>query len=772
MKLMRIAAIVLACGLVGGVIAASGIWLWLISALPHSSFLLTRSETGTAIMITRDKAGLPTIEASSEEDAAFALGYVHAQDRLFQMDLMRRYGRGRLSEWFGVVALGGDKFMRTLGFSALVEVQYRRLSAPLRRVLQSYADGVNAFSSHRRALPPEYYMLNVDFVPWRPEDSLIWGKLIDLELTGNFKDELLHAAMLKVLPQADMAVLFPAYPADAPVIVQQIKSGLRELPIEQLYAGLPDRVGALEASNNWVVSGRRSSTGKPLLANDPHLGFSIPSAWYLARLITPSDTLTGATAAGVPFVLIGHNTRISWGITATRSDVADLFVEQVEADDPERYVGPDGPMRFLVRREMIAVKGQAPIELVVRQSRHGPILSDLPGFAKQAPSPRHVLALQATWLSEEDESPEAAWALSHAHNWDEFRDGLRKLTAPQQNFVYADIEGNIGFISPARVPVRKKGKGWLPVPGWSDEYDWGDDVAFERLPATLNPPAGMIASANNKPDDRDDPFLAQDWIPPYRAERIKQLLEGKAVFTADDMATIQFDTVSLSARELLPLLSSIRLENEVPRRLAEQLLRWDGRMDQGLTEPLVYSAWLRELTRALLEPRLGRLFNDYAGFRPEVVHSILKGYPEWCGGRSESRIRSCVELIAHSFERAVEFLVARSGPPPWRWGAWHQAVYDHPLWSKLPILSERLGYRFGIDGSADTINNSFLALRNDSAPFRSYFGSNLRMVVDLSDIEGARFMILPGQSGNALSDHYGDLLDGWQQRRWLQFERR
>jgi penicillin amidase len=773
MTVVRTSVYGLVVALLVCVASVSGLWFWLCSGLPQSSSTLVRPDTSASVLITRDDAGLPTIEAPTEADAAFALGFVHAQDRLFQMDLARRYGAGRLSEWFGRSTLGSDRFMRTLRLNVLVQKQYRQLSAPIQKLLQDYADGVNAYSSGRHALPPEYYVLNVSFEPWRPEDCLLWAKLIDLELTGNFKDELLHAQLMRQFSPAELGVLFPAYPQAAPLVLQETKAELESLPIGQIYASLPEHVGAFEASNNWVITGSRSYSGKPLLANDPHLGFAIPSAWYLARLKTPSDTLTGASAPGTPFILIGHNTRIAWGITATRSDVEDLFIEKIDARNRDQYLTPDGPKQFDIREEKIGIKGEAPITVTVRQSRHGPVISDLAAFAKQVPSPDYALSLQATWLTSDDTSPEAAWGLSHAHDWDEFRNALRKLTAPQQNFVYADVLGNIGFIAPARIPIRREGDGWLPAPGWDGKHDWDANVAFDDLPASFNPPNGIIVSANNKLEEREYPFLARDWIPPYRAERIKELLGQARSFSIDDIAGFQFDTVSLAARQLVPFLSGVSLSNPLARQLSAQLQRWDDRMAIGGIEPLIFSAWLRELTRALLQPRLGQLYQGYSGFHPDVVHLILTQHPEWCDDPTTSAVETCGEQLGRSFDEAIAQLVRLLGQPTdrWRWGGAHQAIFSHPLWSKIPMIAGWLNYRFAAEGSTDTVNNAFTSFQNDAAPFQSYFGSTLRMVVDLADLDDARFMIVPGQSGNPLSEHYNDLVTTWQEPQWLQFNK-
>ncbi|WP_316206948.1 penicillin acylase family protein [Bradyrhizobium sp. SZCCHNR3050] len=756
------------------VVVIGGVLFWLYSGLPQPSETLVRPGTKASILVTRDDAGLPTIEAPTADDGAFGLGYVHAQDRLFQMDLTRRYGAGRLSEWFGRAGLGSDRFMRTLGLSGLVEKQYRQLSAPVQAMLRSYAEGVNAYAaSGFRALSPDYYALNVGFEPWRPEDCLLWAKLIDIELTGNFRDELLHAQLLRKLPPADLDVLFPSYPRTAPVVLERTRAELDHIPIEQIYASLPDGVGAFEASNNWVLSGKRTASGKPLLANDPHLRFGIPSAWYLARVKTPTETLTGASAPGTPFILIGHNRHIAWGITATRSDVADLFIEKLDAANREAYLTPDGSEPFESRQEIIAVKGEAPIAMTVRSTRHGPVISDLAEFAKQVPSADHVLSLQATWLSSEDTSPEAAWGLSRAQNWDEFRQALRKLTAPQQNYVYADTSGNIGFIAPARIPIRSAGDGWLPVPGWDGKHDWSAIVPFDDLPASFNPLTGVIVTANNKLQEGDYPFLARDWIPPFRAERIKELLGRDRPFSADDMDDIQHDTVSLAARQLVPFLRDVKLSTPLSQDLAGLLQRWDARMAADRIEPLIFSTWLKELNRSLLQPRLGSLYQSYGSFHPDVIYLILTQHPDWCDDPATTETEACDAKIARAFDLAISQLVERLGQPSdrWRWGDAHHAIFSHPLWSRVPLIAGVSNFEPPAEGSTDTVSNAAISFSNDVGRLPSYFGSTMRMVVDLADLDASRFMIVPGQSGNLMSRHYGDLLPSWQTRQWLRFKK-
>jgi penicillin amidase len=407
--------------------AGGSAYLWLLSSLPANSRTLALPGLAAEVTIIRDAAGVPHITAANERDAAFALGFVHAQDRLFQMDLMRRLGAGRLSEVLGRSTLRTDELMRTLGLYRAAEQQFDRLSEPLRRSLEAYAAGVNAFLSERRALPPEYYMLAIEPEAWRPADSLVWGKYMALQLSGNYRNELLHARLATQVTPEQLAQLYPAYPSDAPVTLGALAELFRSLPLDKLYAALPDSVGPTYASNNWVVDGQHTQSGKPLLANDPHLGFATPGVWYLARIDTPDLHLAGATAPGTPFMVIGHNDRIGWGFTTTEGDVEDVFIERLDPNDPNSYLTPDGALPFETRQEDIIVRGRRVVPLTIRTTRHGPVISDLGG--PTAPN-GHVLALQATFLAEDDITPQAIWDVSHARDWPGFNKALENFTAP------------------------------------------------------------------------------------------------------------------------------------------------------------------------------------------------------------------------------------------------------------------------------------------------------------------------------------------------------
>jgi len=772
-----------------------GGFLYLRSSLPQIEGRVTVRGLNAPVTIARDADGVPLITASDDADAAFGLGFAHAQDRLFQMETMRRYGAGRLAEIFGTRSVGIDTQMRGLGLYRLAEASFSHLSAPMRRTLEAYAAGVNAFlATHRGALPPEFQLLRLTPEPWRPADSLIWGKMMDLELTGNYRGELLRARLARSLSPEQLAFLYPNYPKEAPTTLAELAALYRRLPLDPLYAGLAPKIGPTYASNNWVVDGAHSVSGKPLLANDPHLGFSAPGVWYLARLKTPEREIAGGTAPGVPLVLIGHNDRIAWGFTTTASDVADLFIEKLDPNDPGRYLTPQGSAPFDVRKEMIAVRDAAPIALTIRSTRHGPVLSDmLPAGTVES---GYVLALAATFLTDDDPSAEALWSASHASNWNEFREAFKRFVAPQQNIVFADTSGEIGFIAPGRIPVRRSGNGWLPMPGWTGEYDWTGFIPFAELPQGSNPASGRFVSANNKiVPDTYPYFLSRDWDLPNRAERINELLAAEPAQSPAASAAIQADTLSIAARRLVPLMSRIGPRDDISRQAIERLRGWDFRMDTGNVEPLLFTAWLRAFAEAVFVGQLGDAGKDYWNLHSEVIENVLTHYSEWCaistvagvgasfrgssqsgegrGGDGQALIpagtqpNGCDALLSATLDSALAGLRETYGPDmaTWQWGRAHIAKFPNAVFSRIPVLRDWIDVAISTSGGSDTVNRGSMTIRNDEHPYEHRHGAGLRIITDLADLASSQMIAVPGQSGNPLSPHFSNLL-----RRWRDFD--
>jgi penicillin amidase len=733
-------------------VAVGGGWLWLRSSLPQLDGTIALAGLSAPVEVTRDRYGVPHIRAQTDRDAFFALGFVHAQDRLWQMDFQRRFTAGRLSEVVGPRGLASDRMMRTLGLYRLAEGTVQRLSPGARATVEAYAAGVNAYiARHRGAWPPEFYLLRYRPERWTPADSLVWGRMMGLFLSRNWHEEALRAVLAKRLSAAQLELLFPPYPSDAPTTLARL-----------LGIGTPV-FG--EASDEWVLSGAHTASGKPLLANDPHLRLRMPGIWYLARIDTPDFSFAGATVAGVPFPILGHNRRVAWGFTSAESDVQDLFVERVDPKDPGRYLVPGGSAPFETRTERIKVRGAPDDTITIRATRHGPVISGLAGASVEGiAGPGAVVALQTPTLAPDDHTADALYHLARARNWREFRDALRQWDSPQQNIVYADVNGRIGYIAPARLPIRRSGDGSLPSPGWDGSHDWTGFVAFDDLPQAVDPARGVLFNANNPagPPGRAEAYggvASMGW----RARRIRQLLSGSRHFTLADMTAMQMDTVSLSARALLPLLLPARPATALGQKALSLMRGWDGTMDRNRPQPLIYTAWLRALVRLIFADEVGEAYPTWARLHAAQVIAVLTRHPAWCDDVRTQARESCADRVAAALDQATAELAARHGDDPaaWRWGTAHQALFDHPVLGRLPVIGPLFDVDLPVSGGADTLNRGLSDIEDPRRPYASIHGAGYRGVYDLAALDRSRFIVAPGQSGNPFSPHYADLAGMW-----------
>jgi penicillin amidase len=747
------------------VILAGGLY-WLSTSLPQTTGTVTLDGLKDPVDIVRDQDGVPHIFAKNDADAAFALGFLHAQDRLWQMEQMRRVGSGRLSELFGEATLPLDRFRRTLGLERLAEQTLSRLDPTMRAELDAYTAGVNAYlKRHRGAWPPEFTLLGIAPAPWRPVDSLLWGELMGLQLSGNWHSELLRARLLKRLTPAQVDQLWPPYPGDGPTTLATNGALYRNLPLRRLAAlfGAFDGHGA---SNAWVLDGAHSETGKPILANDPHLGLELPILWYLVSIETPTLHLAGATVPGVPLMILGHNDHVAWGMTTTGGDIEDLFVEKLDPGDPSRYLTPDGPVPFRTRTEIIAVHGKAPVTLTVRETRHGPVISDTVEELGKATERGTVVALAATWLDPDNRIAQSLYRIAHATDWASFTAALQDFNAPEQNVTYADVDGHIGFYTAGWVPVRKAGDGRLPVPGWTGEYDWTGYIPFAELPHGLDPASGRFVNANNKVTPPGYPHLittdGYDW--PYRARRIESLLAARPQGSLNQSAAIQADIVSPAAQDLLPLMTDIQPAAADAKAMLERLKQWDGKMDRSRPEPLVFAAWLRELERGLLADKLGDVFPSFWEQRAGLVKTILTAHREWCARKGATPAPDdCRARIAEAYGRALGWLAERYGRDMglWRWGDAHRAQLVHRIFARIPVIDRLVNLRLPVGGGDYTIDRAAYRVENERAPFADVHGAGYRAIYDLADLSRSRFMIATGQSGNPFSSHFTDLAERW-----------
>jgi penicillin amidase len=753
----RIAGAVLAVALLAG----GGLYLYLRASLPQTSGRLHLTGLQAQVDIVRDAHGVPHIFAQYENDAWYALGFLHAQDRLFQMEMVRRIAQGRLAEVIGARGLRSDRFMRVLGLEQMAADSLAALPAEARAEFEAYTAGVNAFLGQGHSLPPEFLISRHTPEPWRLVDCLLWSRLMALQLTGNWRDELARARLAATLPAGAQDELWPTRPADNATTLAALTPLYRQLGLEQLAAALPEPLGPSKASNEWVVSGEHTVSRKPLLVNDPHLSLGAPGQWYLVRIVTPQLTLTGATAPGAPAVVLGHNGRIAWGFTTTGADTFDLFVERLDPHDPTHYLSPDGPRPFDTRTEVIKVRDEPDVVMTARRTRHGPVISEiLPGVPGADPATQDVLALSFPAAYRTDTTAAALLQLNRARNWNEFRDALTNWHAPMQNIVYADVDGNVGFVAPGLIPKRKSGDGWLPSPGWTGEYDWDGFVPFVDLPQVLNPPSGEIVNANNRIVPEDFPvFISRDWDGPYRARRIRELLDGSKRHDIVTSETILADVVSIFARELRPHLATVTLRNELSRRALAMLASWDGAIRRDRPEPLIFNAWMRQLTLALLRDEDKYDLSEYAGNRASMIMHAFDGTSAFC----RDRVGGCTKVVADALATSLDDLSKQfpGDPAFWRWDSVHYAPFRHPLFESIPVVREFTRFRVPTDGDFFTVNRGATQFSDPREPFADIHGAGYRAIYDLSNLDNSRFIVAPGQSGHPLSAHWGDLLDLW-----------
>ncbi|MSO97343.1 MAG: penicillin acylase family protein [Rhodospirillaceae bacterium] len=751
------------CGLGLGLAAALGGY-GLASAylaLPLTEGSLALAGVSAPTTVTRDERGVPWIEATNAADAYFALGYVHAQDRLFQMELMRRAGQGRLAEILGPLGVGSDKFMRTLGLYRLSQDNLGTLDSETKIALDAYAMGVNAFMA-REPLPLEFKLLAHTPEPWVPADSVVWQKLMGMQLSGNWAEELSRAAMIAKLGEEKAQQLWPNVGARSPITLASLPVSF----ITELRTVMLNVVQPTLASNVWVLGPTRTATGAPILANDPHLSFQSPNLWYLAGLSYPGVTLTGATTPGVPFHVLGHNGQIAWGFTTTHGDTQDLFVETL-SDDGARYLTPDGPMAFESREEVINVRFGEPQKIMVRTTRHGPVVSDiLPAASNLTTGGKHVVALAATLLIKDDRSIETIYRLALAAAATEFVESVRTFNAPEHNMMVADKDGSIAFVTSGRIPLRKNKNcdGLLPSDGASGECDWVGMVAFEAWPKSLNPESGLLFNANNKVVSDDYPvMIAKDWPEGYRAQRIEDFFAARSGLTIKDMNTLQTDHVSLMAREVLPLLlDRLQPRDTQDSRLKEHMTAWDGTMSRQKIGPLIFALWIERLKARILADELGDSFRSIGGARPTLLKSILTENTSWCDDINTPDAETCDMQINGAWAEAVTWLTNYSSDDnDWRWEKWHVARFDHPIFSSIPGLSWLGSFAVATDGDDFTVNRGSFTASTSRVPFRHFHGHGYRAIYDLADLSRSQFSMAGGQSGHQLSTHFDDLLEGW-----------
>ncbi len=741
------------------------------------------------VRIDRDDHGIPNILAANERDATFALGYTHAQDRLWQMEMNRRIAAGRLAEVLGEPALDTDKFLRTIGIARTAQSIYQNLDAEHRDLLDAYAAGVNAYLSKRGGpLPPEFFITRAPKPePWAPADSIGWSLMMAWDLARySYSRELRRLQLSHQFSVAEINDFYPPYPGDAPPETADYTELYRLLGVKSTTTvaamTLPDLGfgdGEGVGSNNWVVSGQHTASGKPILANDPHLGLTAPSVWYFAGLQAPGLKVMGATLPGVPGVVLGRNDRVAWAFTNTGADQQDLYLERINPERSDEYQTPDGWARFATRTERFRVKGGDDVELVVRETRHGPVISGLASVEKGFKQPQFALALRWSALEPSDGTLAAIRALNKAQNIDQAESALAQFQIVTQSALIADADGRIGMLVTGRIPVRDPTndlRGLVPAPGWDARYDWRGYVPSTRAPRSRDPAAGVIVTANHKVVTSAYPHhLTYDWFLPYRAQRVEQLLQARGKHDVATFKVIQADVTSLAARDMMALLQDVQPLSEAGRDAFARLRVWDFQMKSASPEPLIYHAWMRELKRRIFADDLGVLADDFV-MQSELTSTLLHVLSgraqarDWCDDRStEQRFESCRTLASEALDAAVTELTQAAGRDVagLRWGEAHRAVAEHRPMSNVPGLRRLFELRTEYPGDTHTINVGALSHRAES-PYATRHTATLRAIYDLAALQSnSVFILSSGQTGNPFSDWYASMLPLWRDNRYV-----
>lgn len=759
--------------------------LWLLGyvvltrSLPKVEGTLKLKIIERPVQVYRDSLGVPHILADSPKDLFAALGYVSAQDRLWQMDLLRRAAAGRLSEIFGNRTVEEDKLLRLWGFHRTAEEIVPILSKDARDILQSYVTGVNAFiDDNYNNLPIEFALLGYKPEPWQIEDSIAFARLMAWRLSFGWHVEAVLHQLVRKLGFEKAKEVFPDYPKDAPLILsQKFAAGTKILAFLRANNALRELLGFASpavGSNAWVVSGRKTICGKPLLANDPHLDLRAPSIWYQAHLSCPDFNAAGVMLPGIPSIVIGHNQHVAWGLTNGMIDDIDFYQEQINPEDSAQYWDGQQWLTFGKHLETIQVKDSAAVQFTFLSTRNGTVVSDIHPVLKDSAD-----TFSVRWVGNEPSDEfTASLKMLKARNGDEFRESLRGFKVPTQNFVFASTRGDIGYQLAGAVPIRANSTGILPHEGWRHSGQWIGEIPFDELPAIINPDEGFIATANNKIVGQDYPYyLSNLWEPSGRIERIREMLIANDSLNVAYFQKMQQDEQSVFVRQVLPgILAAVQSQIDSSKsaqmiELRDFLSDWDGTESKDSIAPTLFHAFLIKLLENTFADEMGdELFQFYIKCRNvpfRVISAMLLSEieSEWFDDIDTDRRETRDEIIGRSLLDGAKLIEQLVGPniSYWRWGDIHALRMKHPLGSAA--LSKHLlnigPIRRG--GSTMTINNSEYQIE---APFESVVGPSMRQVVDLCDLKHSLSIISTGASGQCMSDHYADQTKMWAEGRY------
>lgn len=791
-------ALLMAVVVAGGVIVTQLRAHW-----PQIDGQLPLKGLSAGVDIRRDASDVTHIQASSALDAWRALGFVHAQERGWQLEFNRRLMHGELSEMLGPATLDIDKTMRTLGIMQVAARQFERLSPLSKAALQAYSEGiVAAHRSGAAGLSPEFRILGVKAgngsdPAWSPQDSVAWALMMALDLGGNWGNEAARFALLQKMSTNELWQWMPPYPGERPAssvdlaqLYQQLqvyatppatpqKQAAQTLssPLLAWSQGWVNDLGVLEGkgSNNWVVPGSKTVSGKPLLANDPHLALSAPAIWYFAHLQAPESNGTpaldviGATLPGLPFVVLGRTQGVAWGFTNTGPDVQDLYLEQLQSPQSNTYRTPDGWAQMALKPEVIHVKGQGDVHWTVRSTRHGPVISDAqPLYDGILNKDRYAMALRWAALDNDNATIDAGLQANFAQTVPELIQAYAKHHSPMQSVVMADTQGEVAFKAIGQVPLRAAAndvRGVAPVPGWLGVYDWAGWVPYAQTPSQTQArieTSGAYATANQRIIDQDYPhYLGSDWTTPERFDRIIQLLQTPDKIDTKTMSDIQHDVLSLGAKAVLPFALQARPTHVLGSQAMKLLADFDGRMTQDSAAAAILNVWAHELTRNLLEPRMGAaLFKQLYGkrnFRSGLLQVLQHESALWC------RQAGCERDISLAMDQALTRLQTQLGPDPsrWHWADMHPAISAHKPFDKVPVLGSFFSQSTPAAGDNFTVNVGQYWANDSKMPFANRHAASLRAIYDLANPDASMFIYQTGQSGDAFDPRSHDMASAW-----------
>ncbi len=780
------------------VIALGVLYLLLARSLPDYDKQLAVTGLTAPVEIVRDNANVPHIFGQSDADTYFGLGYAHAQDRLWQMMMMRRTVQGRLSEVFGARTVRIDTTLRRFDLYTLARASVAAQDAETLAALKAYSDGVNARLTeiNREALgrgAPEQFLFNAPIAPWQPADSIALIKLMAVQLSGHLSREVLHARAALALEDPErLEDIVPLAPGGGIAALPEYASlfpGLEPTGAPRMAEADPlspfPRPAFAGASNAWAAAPSRSATGGTLLANDPHLGFSAPAIWYLARLELETGGVIGGTIPGIPAILTGRSARLGWGLTSSYLDDQDVFIEEMNPDNPDEYRTPDGWKPFRTARSIVEVKGADPVTLTLRWTDNGPVLPGSHYDLAEVTPPGHVAAVSWTALSDRDTTMTAAMRLMRARSVSEALESTVLHIAPSQNLTLADERGIalklIG--SMPRRDARHESQGRMPSRGWVAENRWQGMLPDSANPVFVDPSGGILGNTNNKIVDRPFPMhVSHHWGDTQRIHRWRRLMQGREVHTRDSFIEAQLDTVSFTARSLLPLIGADLwftgesapegTQDRLRQRALDLLADWNGEMNEHLPEPLIYAAWMRALMDRLIRDELGPLSREFDHPDPVFIERVFRdinGAAAWCDVRHSAVRETCTDIARLALDDALIWISERYGRAleSLRWGDAHQATHDHQVLGEVPLLRYFVNIRQSTSGGDNTLLRGRTRGGDGPDPFSNVHGAGYRGVYDFADPDSSVFVTSTGQSGHFLSRHYDDMARLWRRGEYI-----